>query len=88
MDEGATPRFAEPCESGRLVARRTRDSLLAELVSWLRQQQVHAISSMQPDPALFGSLSTAIPKVVADAEVELERAFQIRLRFTENGGAC
>ncbi len=73
------PSYANPDD----WLRADRDSLLAELVSWLRQQQAHAISSMQPDPALFGSLSTAIPKVVADAEVELERTFQIRLRFTE-----
>lgn len=60
-----------------------RDRLLRAMIDWLRKHRAEELRSLRPNQKLFGTIGFAANACVANAERELEKAFQVRLRFTE-----
>jgi hypothetical protein len=60
-----------------------RDSLVAEMVAYLRARKRQELRAMTPDPAMGGSFYADSTSIVARAERELEEAFDVSLRFTD-----
>jgi len=60
-----------------------RDRLLQEMVAYLRQHKADRIAAWEPNPAKNDSLNDEAIELVADSEPELERHFQVTLKFTD-----
>lgn len=60
-----------------------RDSLVQDMIRYLRDRHPDTIAAIKPDLAMGGTILPAIAKLVAHAEDELEHVFQYQLKFTE-----
>ena len=60
-----------------------RDRLLKEMVAYLHQHKAEQIAAWEPNPTKNGSLNDEAINLVADCENELEKHFQVALKFTD-----
>jgi len=60
-----------------------RDHLLQEMIAYMRQHKADRITAWEPNPAKNDSFYDEAIQLVADSEPELERHFQVTLKFTD-----